>query len=233
MPSALLVEFEGVVVETRDARRVALVRALRDDGAEIDDATYEACCAGLGVDGAVRAAARLARLALDETATDLAALRAERYFAEAIGKGVTLAPGARALLDDAAGRARLGVVTRASRREVEFVLALAGLDAHFECVIAAGDAESKPSPAPYLRALERLARRRPLSPGDVLALEDSATGAIAARAAGVRCVVVAAERDASRALSAADASVSTLEGETLGSLAALVSSPPRAAARVT
>ena len=233
MPSALLVEFEGVVVHTHAARRDALARALRDDGVVLGDAQYDACCAGRDVASAVRAAARLAARPLDETALDLAALRAERHFAEAIGKGVTLAPGARDFLEDAAGRARLGVVTRASRREVEFVLALASLDALFECVIAAGDAESKPSPAPYERAIARLSRRRPLRPADALALEDSPLGARAARAAGVPCVVVGAELDTASALAVADAAVASLEGETLASLAALVADTPRVGARAS
>src|SRR4051794_31360951 len=149
MTSALLVEFEGVVVSTQASRRDALLRALSDDGIVLRAAEYDALCAGLDVASAARAGARSAGRALDETALDLATLRAERYFAETIGKGATLAPGARDFLDDAAAHARLAIVSRASRREVEFVLALAGLDAHFECVIAAGDAEPKPSPAPY------------------------------------------------------------------------------------
>lgn len=221
MPSALLVEFEGVVVDTYAARRDALVRALREEGVELGAAEYDERCAGRDVASAVRAAARGAARVLDETALDLAALRAERHFAETIGKGATLAPGARGFLDDAAGRTRLALVTRASRREVEFVLGLAALDAYFECVIAAGDAEPRPSPAPYERALDRLSRRRPVRAAEALALDDSALGARAARAAGVRCVVVGAEPDAANALSAADAAVATLEGETLQSLATL------------
>jgi hypothetical protein len=99
-------------------------------------------------------------------------LRAERAFAEQVGKGLTLAPGARAFVEHAHGRARLAVVTRASRREVEFVLQLAGLASAFECVVSADDAPAPPpSPARHEAALARLARRRPAP--RALALEDS------------------------------------------------------------
>jgi len=101
------------------------------------------------------------------------------------------------------------------------VLALASLDAHFECIIASGDADPKPSPAPYERALDRLSRRRPVRASEALALEDSVVGARAARAAGVRCVVVGATAAAAGALPVADAAVATLEGETIASLGAL------------
>ena len=53
MPSALLVEFEGVLVETHAARRAALVRALLDDGIELTEGEYDARCAGIDVPGAV------------------------------------------------------------------------------------------------------------------------------------------------------------------------------------
>ena len=219
MPAALLVEFEGVLVETRDARRDALMRALADDGLSLPDDEYDARCAGLPVREAARAAAAFAGAGLDETALDLLTLRAERDFAARIGTGVTLALGAAALLDGAAGRARLALVTRASRREVEFVLTLAGLEAAFECVVAADDAPPKPSPAPYRRALERLSRRRAVRAADSLALEDGAAGAVAARAAGVPCVVVA---PAGAPGEAASAVVRTLDGHSLTTLDALV-----------
>ena len=200
MPPVLLLEFEGVLVDTRAIRRAALARALTDEGAALDDAELDALderCTALPTRDAVRCGAATAGAggrALDETALELATLRAERYFAELLGKGVSLAPGARELVEDAAGGARLALVTRASRREVEFVLGLAGLDAAFEVVVAAEDvAAPKPSPEGYRRALERLARRRPLSPADALALEDSARGVRAARAAGVRVIAVGAD----------------------------------------
>lgn len=220
MPSVLLLEFEGVLVDTRAMRREALARALAEEGLASDVRGREDA-AGLPTRGAAAAAVARAGRAGDETLAELVTLRAERHFAALLGKGVSLAPGARELVGAAAGATRLGLVTRASRREVEFVLALAGFDAAFECVVAAEDVASpKPSPEGYRRALDRLARRRAVRPTDALALEDAAAGARAARAAGVPCVAVG-PLAAHEALEA-DAAVPSLAGQSLSTLAALV-----------
>ena len=90
-----------------------------------------------------------------------------------------------------APQARLGVVTRATRRDVELVLGLAGLEYAVETVVTGDDAVApKPDPAPYALALARLARRRPVSPEAVLVLEDGPAGIAAATGAGLACVAV-------------------------------------------
>jgi beta-phosphoglucomutase-like phosphatase (HAD superfamily) len=104
---------------------------------------------------------------------------------------------------------------------VEFVLSLAGLAWAFECVVSADDVRrAKPDPASHLAALARLARKRPVSAPNAVALEDSASGVRAARAAGVRCVAVGALPAYQAA--AADAYVDSLDGQTLDSLVRLV-----------
>ena len=236
MVAAVLLEFENVLAVTGDARREALRRALADDGLALEPARYDDCCAGRPVRDAVAAAVAAAGAAttlaattraarLDDTAIDLAALRAERYFAEQVGKGVTLAPGAREFVEHAHGRARLGLVTRASRREVEFVLGLAGLAAAFECVVCADDvAAGKPDPGGHRLALSRLSRKRAVPPAQALALEDTLPGIRAARAAGTRVAAVGGLP--AYCAVAADAYIQGLRGHTLDSLARLVTHGP-------
>jgi HAD superfamily hydrolase (TIGR01509 family) len=217
----VLLELEGVLADTHALRRDALVRSLADDGVVLTAAAYDVRCAGVPVREAAAAGATEGGQRLDDTALDLVAARAERYFADQLGKGVSLAPGARELLESLAGRVRLGIVTRASRRDVDFVVGLAGLDGAFECVVAAEDVRSpKPSPEPYERALERLARRRPARPISTLALEDAPPGILAARALKLRCIAVGA-MPAFHAVHA-DAYLPSLAGQSLASLNALL-----------
>jgi HAD superfamily hydrolase (TIGR01509 family) len=219
MFDAVLLEFENVIACTREARRAALARGLADDGVELDAGAFDEHWSALPTREAAALAAARAGAALDPTALDLAVLRAERAFAEQVGKGLTLAPGARAFVEHAHGRARLAIVTRASRREVEFVLQLAGLAAAFECVVSADDAPApRPSPAGHAAALARLGRRRPAA--RPLALEDSLLGVRAAQAAGARCVAVGAL--AAYQAAAADAYVASLDGHTLDTISRLV-----------
>jgi HAD superfamily hydrolase (TIGR01509 family) len=219
----VLVEFEGVLVATAPARRAALQRALADDGLTLSDAEFDRRCLGFPPREAVLAATGLRKVKFDETAIDLAALRAERYFAEDIAKGVSLAPGAREFVADAATHAPLGIVTRASRREVDFVLGLAGLEASFDVIVTRDDVRTgKPSPEGYERALQKLVqRRRPSRPTTSVALEDAPPGVLAARA--VKIPVIAVGSMPTTHAGDADAHVPSLVGVTYDAVGDLLS----------
>ena len=82
-------------------------------------------------------------------------------------------------------------MTRAARREVDFVLTLANIADVFTCMVTADDpVQGKPSAAPYALALERLSRTAPVASADALTFEDARPGIRAARAAHVRSVAV-------------------------------------------
>ena len=187
----VLFELEGVLADTAALRRDALRRSLAVEAVSLSDEEFATCCTGLAPRAAAQLVAQRRGLDLDETALDLAALRAERHFASLSGRGLSLVPGARELIEALAPQARLGVVTRATRRDVELVLGLAGLEYAVETVVTGDDAVApKPDPAPYALALARLARRRPVSPEAVLVLEDGPAGIAAATGAGLACVAV-------------------------------------------
>ncbi|MHB1312483.1 MAG: HAD family hydrolase [Gemmatimonadaceae bacterium] len=187
----VLLEFEGILADTTPHRLAALREALSADGLSLDDETWAEHCHGLAVEPAVRAARTALGAADDPTAVELTRLRAERAFTLRIGRGLLMQPGGLALIQALRTQARLALVTRASRRDVDFVLTLANVVDAFTCVVTADDkVDGKPSPAPYLLALEKLARTAPVVPGESLAFEDSRPGIRAARAAGLRAVAV-------------------------------------------
>jgi beta-phosphoglucomutase-like phosphatase (HAD superfamily) len=91
------------------------------------------------------------------------------------------------------GQTRLGIVSRASRRDIESTLSMAQLDYAFEFVLSDDDPfPPKPSAEPYLASLQRLARRRSVDPKNVVAMEDGIAGIRSATAAGLRCAVIGA-----------------------------------------
>lgn len=186
----VLLEFEGVLAGTHAVREAALAESLAVDGIALDPA-LAALAFGRTTEDAVRLVRRATGAADDETAVELGRLRAERAFAARAGKGLALAPGTRPALERLAACARLAIVTRASRREVEFVLSLAGLDGVFRPVIALEDATPpKPDAAPYRAALARIGQLFPGQHLRAVAVEDSLPGVRAARAAGVATVAV-------------------------------------------
>lgn len=97
-------------------------------------------------------------------------------------------PGAAALLDQLRGAGmRIACVTNKPAAQTRAVLSALGLAARFDAVVGGDDTPAlKPDPAPVLRALELLQ----LAPGECMMVGDSRPDLEAARAAGVRPVIV-------------------------------------------
>jgi len=131
--------------------------------------------------------------------------------------GAAMTPGGRGFLEHAANSARVGIVTRAARADVDALIRLSGLDVPFAVVVSGDDVlDAKPAVEGYRIALERLSRLRPVNPANVISLEDAGDGIRAAHFAKVRCIAVG-DVPAHVAIEA-DAYVATLEGHTLASL---------------
>jgi HAD superfamily hydrolase (TIGR01509 family) len=187
----VLLEFEGILADTTPHRLAALRDALLADGLALDEETWAEHCLGLSVEGSAIAARRALGAADDPVAVEVTRLRAEKAFTQRISRGLLMHPGGLALLQALRTQARLALVTRASRRDVEFVLTLANLTDVFTCIVTADDkVAAKPDPAPYALALERMNRTAAISAADALTFEDARPGIRAARAAGVRSVAV-------------------------------------------
>jgi beta-phosphoglucomutase-like phosphatase (HAD superfamily) len=221
MIGSLFFEVEGVLAGTASLRRAALLRALAEESIAPADLSDLDIDAGGSTRDAVRRALRHHAIASDETALTLIALRADRHFAALVQAGVSLAPGARELIAQSISTCRLAIVTGLDRATVNSLLALAELDGAFEVIIAAEDvAALKPAPDGHRKALERMSRRRPLDARAALALEPDAAGARAARAAGLRCAVIAPYR--AESIVDADAMLESLVGETPATLDAML-----------
>ena len=117
-------------------------------------------------------------------------------------------PGARELVErlgelDGIG---LGLASNSSREMVDLALRTAGLTDAFDAIVTSDDVEHpKPAPDIYLLACERLA----VDPSEALALEDTAPGIAAAKAAGLTCIAVPQFTETD--VSAADRVVDSLE----------------------
>jgi beta-phosphoglucomutase-like phosphatase (HAD superfamily) len=221
MIGSLFFEVEGVLAGTASLRRTALLRALAEESfapAGFPDLDVDA---GGSTRDIARRALRHHAIAGDETALTLIALRADRHFAALVQAGVSLAPGARELIQQSISTCRLAIVTGLERATVNSLLSLAELDGAFEVIIAAEDVASvKPAPEGHRKALERMNRRRPLDARAALALEPNTAGARAARAAGLRCAVIAPYR--AECIVDADAMLESLVGESLATLDAML-----------
>ncbi len=108
----------------------------------------------------------------------------------------------------------LGVASSSSRAWVAGHLERLGLEG-FDCVRCRDDVtNTKPDPELYLSVCACLG----VAPGQAVALEDSANGIAAAKAAGMRCVAVPNPMTAGLDLSAADLRLDSLADVAVGEL---------------
>lgn len=121
---------------------------------------------------------------------ELAALIAERIDRyRRLADGSTVGAAAREALALAAARVPVGLVSGAHRREIEPVLAAAGVERLFRAVVTADDvSRGKPDPEGYERVVPLLGAD--IAPAQVVAFEDTEAGIASAKAAGLRCVGV-------------------------------------------
>lgn len=216
MSRAILFDFNGVISNDEPVHCRALAAALAERGIRLSDEEYgerylgldDRDCFRLAFEEAGRAAPQGPALA------SLISRKNQCYEAE-IRNNPSLVAGAREFIADAGNRGyRLAIVSGGLRREIDLVLTVSALSHPFEFIIAAEDvAQSKPSPAGYLLALERFA----VEPGAAMVLEDSLPGLAAARAARVSCTMLSTSHPAA-ALAAADAVWPDFTGRTAADL---------------
>jgi beta-phosphoglucomutase-like phosphatase (HAD superfamily) len=218
MADGVLLDWEGVLADTADARRDALRAAFSDEGIAFDETAFANHAAGRSVRSAV--AKLLGSRAADATLVELVALRAEREFAARIAQGFAIDPATARFTEQSQLRAPVVIVTAAGRAESDAALRLAGLHDSCAAIVTADDVGGDaPAPASYELALAHLGRRRVVKADRVVVLASGLPEIRAAREAGLRTVAVKAP--AHVALEA-DAAVDSLGGLTLDAVDALL-----------
>lgn len=189
-PSLILLEFDDVIVVAREARREALRQAAAVDGISFSDALFDEQYAGVPFPMATRTVYSSTPFHGDETAIELAAVRAARHFKAALARGAMLAVGVREYLRDHSANARLGLVAAAPADDVMPLLELAGIADFFSAIVCDDDRPDSDSlTALWTRARLRLTRGARADSAEVVAIVASAAALEAARAANCRAKV--------------------------------------------
>jgi len=221
---AIVFDFDGVIADSEPLHLKAYQQALAGEGLLLDREEYFARYLGYDDVGMLQALARDRRLAwTDRHITALVARKGVKLQAMLEGDQV-LFPGAADFVRAAAAAVPIAIASGALRHEIVQIVDAAGLGGLFAAVVASGDTpESKPSPAPYLLAFERLqdAAGKPLDRQRCVAIEDSVWGLESARGAGLRCVGVTTSYPAAE-LTAAELVVGGLDALSLPMLEDLV-----------
>lgn len=114
---------------------------------------------------------------------------------------------------------KLGLASSSYHEWVDFHLKQRGLYAYFDTIQCAEDVQlTKPDPALYLAAVQALG----VNPQEAFALEDSPPGVLAARRAGLFCVVVPNQLTRQMDFPEVDLELPSLEAMTLPELLSLI-----------
>jgi HAD superfamily hydrolase (TIGR01509 family) len=221
---AIVFDFDGVIADSEPLHLKAFQRTLAENGMTLGEDEYFNSYLGYDDVGVFEAIARDRALAwTSQHVTELVARKGVKL-RELISGGEVLFPGAPAFIRAAAAAVPVAIASGALRHEIVQILESAALDELFAAIVASGDTPaSKPSPAPYLLAFERLQERAAtkLDPHRCVAIEDSLWGLESARLAGLRCVGVTSSYTAVE-LPGAELVVEGLHALTLPMLDALV-----------
>jgi len=192
---AIVLDFNGTLAQDDHLVGPLVVDTLALVGVSLDVEDYHRELAALPDREVFRLALERAGLPFDEIRCDrLVRARVDGYLA-AVRESSPIDEHATAFVHAAAARLPLAIASGAFRREIEYVLAASGLEAHFAVVVPIDDVRSgKPHPEGFERALAglnaTLAQDAPIEPAEVVAVEDATAGARAARAAGMRVAAI-------------------------------------------
>jgi len=185
---AIIFDFDGVIVNSEPLHEAALRVAVGELGMSLPHERYMQEYIGYDDRDCFRAIARDHGRTL--SADELQSLAAAKRHAieGVIRDGRALAwPGAVELIRAAQVHGPTAVCSGARAHEIEPILHLLNVRACFSTVVSADDVErSKPDPACYVLTASRLG----IHPRDCVAIEDTPTGASAARAAGMKVATV-------------------------------------------
>jgi HAD superfamily hydrolase (TIGR01509 family) len=179
---AIIFDCDGTLADNMPLHYVAWSRAMEDFGGTYPEKLFYEW-GGVPTAEIVRRLNARFGISLD---VDHVVERKEHYYRELIP---TVQPNhdVVALAHEFAGRLPMAVASGGHRDLVVRTLDALGIRHLFRSVVAAEDYDrGKPHPDPFLLAAERLG----VEPGQCVVLEDSETGAQAAREAGMACVLV-------------------------------------------
>lgn len=185
MPTrAVLFDFDGVIADTENIHIAAWQRTLARLGWEVPD---EVCARAVEVDDRIFLADLFTQRKLEQGDVEGWVRSKQELTAAMLTASPRIYPGLVELVRSLIGKVQLAIVSTTWRENIEIVLKAANLEDAFPTVVGKQDVTLvKPDPEGYRLALQKLG----LPSSDAIALEDSATGLAAARAAGLPVIAV-------------------------------------------
>ena len=213
MTSGILFDFDGIIIDSEKLHWAAFNAVLAAQDRTVSWPEYVETLIGFDDRDAFNFLfPNLGKTELEELITKKAAA----FQALLKSDGAAALPGAIELIRSLSGNVPLAICSGALREDILPLLGKLGIETAFDTIVTADDTHiSKPDPAPYRLAAQRLG----VSQG--LAIEDTPAGIASAKGAGLK--VLAVTNSYERVfLTEADRIVDSLEGITLEGLLELI-----------
>jgi len=214
MLSAIVFDFDGVIVDSEPLHFEAFIETLRPEGIDFTWPEYVEHYIGFDDRGVFQAAFKASGKPLaPEQLRELGRAK-EAAFSRLVQAGRAHPyPGTVELIKSLHGKIPLALCSGALRTDIQPVLEQLGLQSAFEVMVTADDVPvSKPDPASYQLVHQRLQEHFPQveGPERCIAIEDTADGIRSAKATGFRVLALTHSHEA-QALKEADWIVESLE----------------------
>jgi len=226
MIKAILMDFNGVIINDEPIQMRAYKEILKGEDIELTEEQYYSC---MGMNDRVFLEAVYKKAEKEALPADkienLMTLKTARW-REEIDKELPIFEGVENFIRKMEKDFALGIVSMARREEIEYVLEKANLRGSFSAIVSAEDAvECKPNPECYHKGFNKIdaARTRggsnPIVHSDCLVVEDAPQGIMAAKRAGLKALGVTNTVSADRLREAgADAVTKNLDDWMPGSI---------------
>jgi beta-phosphoglucomutase-like phosphatase (HAD superfamily) len=197
MIKSILFDFNGVIVNDEPLHRQAYREVFGGRGIDLTEEKYLAL---LGADDKKFVEETFRREGKEFTTEDVVEVRAAKYekYKTLIADEIPLFPGAENFVRSCANYFSLGIVSMATRVEIEDILRRVNLRDCFSFIVSAEDVDMpKPNPRCYKLGFVGIDNFRgsalsepPMGNGECLAIEDSPPGIEAARGAYLKTLAV-------------------------------------------
>ena len=208
-------DFNGVIIDDEPVQMRAYQEILKNEGIDLTEAEY---FDSLGMDDRTFVASAYERVGKKVDSAKLSKITAAKSakWREIVSGDLPLFDGISDFVDKMSREFALGIVSMASRNEIEFVLEQSGLARHFSTIVSAENVSlCKPDPECYrigfrqIDAARTLQGHMPMTHGECLVIEDSPPGIAAARNADLPALGVANTVSADKLRAAGAGAVAT------------------------
>jgi beta-phosphoglucomutase-like phosphatase (HAD superfamily) len=187
MIKAILMDFNGVIINDEPVQMRAYQEVLKADGIDLTEEDYYS---SLGMDDRTFVAAAFERSGIEIDGAKIESMVASKSakWKEMVTNDLPLFEGIVDFVEKMSHEFTLGIVSMAGRHEIDFVLEKSGLGRHFSTIVSAENTtKCKPDPECFRVGFRQIDSVRtsqghlPMTHGECLVIEDSPPGITGAR----------------------------------------------------